>query len=93
MREVGVRELKSHLSEILDDVVAGESLRVTRHGRVIADLTPATTLTDEEHFHLLVAQGRIRPATRPHGPPPKRRKPLPGRSATEEVLKDRESER
>lgn len=93
MREVGVRELKTHLSEILDAVVAGESLRVTRHGRVIADLTPAATLTDEEHFHLLVAQGRIHPATEPHRPAPKPLKPLPGRSGTAEVLKDRASER
>lgn len=38
MRAIGVRELKAHLSRILREVQAGESVLVTDRGRVIAEL-------------------------------------------------------
>lgn len=43
MRTVGVRELKQHASQILDEVQEkGEEVQVTRHGRVIARLVPVS---------------------------------------------------
>ncbi|MEZ4456067.1 MAG: type II toxin-antitoxin system prevent-host-death family antitoxin [Gemmatimonadales bacterium] len=38
MRTIGVRELKAHLSQVLKEVQAGESVLVTDRGRVIAEL-------------------------------------------------------
>ncbi len=45
---VGVRELRQNLSKHLDRVKAGETLRVTEHGRVVARLVPATSGIYEE---------------------------------------------
>ena len=33
MREIGLREAKSHLSQLVDEVAAGEAAVITRHGR------------------------------------------------------------
>ena len=40
MRIIGVRELKAHMSEVLDQVSNGEVVEVTRNGRVIARIIP-----------------------------------------------------
>lgn len=45
---VGVYELKTHLSAVLDEVVAGRSVTVTRHGHPIVTLTPAKSSTAAE---------------------------------------------
>lgn len=41
MREIGAFEAKTHLSHLLDRVDHGESFAITKHGRVVALLTPA----------------------------------------------------
>lgn len=63
MREIGVRELKASLAEILRSVEAGEPVRVTRHGRPIAEIVPPRSLTLEERIDGLAAQGLITKAT------------------------------
>ena len=40
MREFGVYEAKTHLPRLLDDVEAGETIVITRHGKPVARLTP-----------------------------------------------------
>jgi prevent-host-death family protein len=41
MRAVGVRELRTHISEILRQIeVDGETVAVTNHGTVVAHLVP-----------------------------------------------------
>jgi len=40
MREVGAFEAKTHLSELLAAVEAGETVTITRRGRAVAHLTP-----------------------------------------------------
>lgn len=40
MREVGAFEAKTHLSELLAAVEAGETVTITRRGRAVAQLTP-----------------------------------------------------
>ena len=40
MREVGAFEAKTHLSELLVAVEAGETVRITRRGKPVALLTP-----------------------------------------------------
>jgi prevent-host-death family protein len=43
-RKVPASEAKAHLSELLDKVERGETIAITRHGRVVARLVP-----DPEH--------------------------------------------
>jgi prevent-host-death family protein len=38
---MGAYEAKTHLSRLLDDVEAGESYAITKHGRPVALLVPA----------------------------------------------------
>jgi prevent-host-death family protein len=58
---VGVRELRQNLSVYLRRVVAGETLRVTEHGRPVAQLAPlpreSLSVLDQ-----LIAQGLATPA-------------------------------
>jgi prevent-host-death family protein len=60
--EVGVRELRDHLSRYLERVKAGEELTVTEHGRPIARLVGPRPL---DRLDELVARGLIRPALEP----------------------------
>ena len=60
MREVTVRDLRNHGGDVLDLVLAGEELTVTRDGRPVAVLVPVTrsALTAEA---LLARWRRLRP--------------------------------
>lgn len=40
MSEIGLREAKAHLSELVDRVQGGETVTLTRHGRPVARLVP-----------------------------------------------------
>ena len=40
MREVGSYEAKTHLAELLDEVSAGESITISRHGTPVAIMVP-----------------------------------------------------
>ena len=46
MREVGAFEAKNKLGALLDWVAAGEEVLITRHGRAVARLGPATPTFD-----------------------------------------------
>ncbi len=46
MTEVGAYEAKTHLSELLDRVEAGERITITRHGKPVAALTPVLGAPD-----------------------------------------------
>jgi prevent-host-death family protein len=66
--EVGVRELRDHLSRYLDKVRAGEELVVTERGQAVARIISAGAVGT---FDRLVAEGLVTPApprsrTRPH---------------------------
>jgi prevent-host-death family protein len=67
--EVGVRELRDHLSRYLDRVRDGEELVVTDRGRAIARVVP---LGAERALDRLIAEGIVTPARQP-----KRRAPKP----------------
>jgi len=92
MREIGVRELKAHLSEVLREVERGGQMRVTVRGRVVADIVPPAREPWEERRRALVAEGRITPASQPH---PRRAPRLvrAERSASAIVLAERDEER
>ena len=40
MRQIGAYEAKTHLPRLLDEVEAGESITITKHGRAVAILVP-----------------------------------------------------
>ena len=42
MDRIGTSEAKRHLPRLLDRVARGESLTITRHGKPVARLVPAT---------------------------------------------------
>jgi prevent-host-death family protein len=92
MREIGVRELKSTLSQTLRAVARGQQVRVTLRGRPLADIVPASASTNDDRLRRLVAQGRLVTPSRerPAGAP----SPVKSeRSASGLVLAEREAER
>jgi prevent-host-death family protein len=60
--EVGVRELRNHLSRYLDRVRDGEELLVTDRGRAIARVLPVGA---ERTLDRLIAEGVVTPARQP----------------------------
>jgi prevent-host-death family protein len=92
MREIGIRELKADLSTLLRAVEAGEELRVTRHGTVVAEIVPAGSSPARERLRELVAAGKVTAssgAKRTRAPRPLRAK----RSASAIILAEREEDR
>lgn len=90
MREIGVRELRATLSRTLREVSRGGSVRVTAHGRPLADIVPADSSRKADWLDELVAAGRVTRATKPHGePPPLIQSQI---SPTEIILREREEE-
>jgi len=59
MTEVGVRDLRDHLSRYLDVVRAGHEVVVTDRGTAIARLVP---LNGERALDRLISEGRVTPA-------------------------------
>jgi prevent-host-death family protein len=55
---VGVRELKAHLSEYVERAASGERIVVTHRGRVKAELGPPSL---EARLAQAVREGRVRP--------------------------------
>jgi prevent-host-death family protein len=41
MRRIGAYAAKTHLPRLLDEVAAGETITITKHGRPVAILAPA----------------------------------------------------
>jgi prevent-host-death family protein len=92
VREVGVRELKATLSEVLRHVARGESVRVKVRNRPVADIVPVGAPGSDERVRALVAQGRVTP---PSGPRPTRapRLAFRERSASDFIRADRDADR
>ena len=92
MREIGVRELKTTLSQTLRAVARGQQVRVTLRGRPVADIVPAGVSAEDDRLRGLVAQGRLAvPArARPERAP---RLVKGSRSASSLALAEREAER
>ena len=42
VRQMTATQVKASILALLDDVAAGEEVEITKHGRVVARLTPAT---------------------------------------------------
>ena len=59
MSEVGIRELRDHLSRYLDKVQAGDDFVVTDRGRPIARVVP---MNGERTIDRLIREGKVTPA-------------------------------
>ena len=54
MTTVGAFEAKTHLSELLERVLAGEEILITRHGDPVAKLVPVSDKSRPDAAELLV---------------------------------------
>ena len=68
--EVGIRELRDHLSRYLEQVRDGEEITVTDRGRAVARILP---MSGERKIDRLIREGLVTPARQPKRrelPPP-----------------------
>lgn len=68
--EVGIRELRDHLSRYLEQVQQGEEITVTDRGKAVARILP---MSGERTIDRLIREGLVTPARRPKRrelPPP-----------------------
>lgn len=56
---VGAYEAKTHLSELLERVAAGEEITITRHGLAIARLVPVRSAPSQEARREAISQMRL----------------------------------
>lgn len=91
VREIGIRELKQHLSETLRAVERGEVVRVTLRGRPLVEMVPAGTTTANDRLRQLVDASRITPPSRRLPARAPRLAPA-ARPASELALADRDAE-
>jgi antitoxin (DNA-binding transcriptional repressor) of toxin-antitoxin stability system len=83
---VGVRELRQNLSVYLERVKAGETLDVTEHGQLVAQLGPRPA-APMSIIDQMIADGRATPATLDHRKlPPPLPDPNPGGPTLTEIL-------
>lgn len=87
--EIGIRELKDRLSEILHRANSGEAVIITHHGQPLCQITPLESSEHQvpEFLQQAAAEGWLTPATtsglkKIQGFKPKRSGPT-----TEEVLR------
>ena len=86
--QIGIRELKTHLSRHLKRVRAGVRLVVTDRGRAIATLTPVESSPETEWISTILSDGSAQwGGGRPQGSP--RPPTVAGRRASRAVLDDR----
>jgi len=94
MEEIGVRDLKARLSEVLRAVEGGKRVRVTSRGRPVAEIVPPGLVDLETRLDILEAAGLL---TRAKKPPPKTAPPLSeprgGQTASEWIIAQRERRR
>ncbi|MBO0853380.1 MAG: type II toxin-antitoxin system prevent-host-death family antitoxin [Nocardia sp.] len=80
--EIGVRELRDHLSQHLAEVRAGHTVTVTDHGTPIARLIPVDSLSPLERLR---QQGAVRAATQRKKPAPE---PIPTAGTVSDLIGD-----
>ena len=90
-RRIGIRELKSKLSECVREVKAGGTIVVTEHGRAVARIIPETTDTESlrERLDFLVRTGAVLWSGRPFRPAKPVARLRGKRSLSDLVIEDR----
>jgi prevent-host-death family protein len=80
--EVGVRELRNHLSRYLDRVREGDELVVTDRGHAIARVVP---VEGERVLDRLITEGVVTPARRGRGRAPK---PIAAKAKVSDLVRE-----
>jgi prevent-host-death family protein len=80
--EVGIRELRDHLSAWLDEVASGREITVTDRGKPIARIVP---LNGRSKLDQLIADGLVSPASRP-AEPANARPPIPVEGSVSDLV-------
>jgi len=80
--DVGIRELKEHLSEIVERASRGETIRITSRGTPKAALGP---LNGEDRIQQGIREGWITPPTSTESPVRRRRR-FKAKATLEEIL-------
>ncbi len=65
MKTFAASEAKTHLLRILDEVEQGESVRITRHGKIIARIQPESAFDRERVQRAMESIREIRKRTKP----------------------------
>jgi prevent-host-death family protein len=88
--DVGIRQLRDHLSRYVDEVQKGQEIVITDHGKAVARIVPIED--GRRKLDQLIAEGLVTPAKRPRSKP----NPLPndgGVSLSEIVIEQRREAR
>ena len=80
--EVGIRELRDHLSGWLEAVASGREITVTDRGKPVARIVPVAGRSKLEQ---LIAEGRVRPPLRP-AEPANARPPIPVEGSVSDLV-------
>jgi len=84
--DVGIRELRAHLSRYVEQVKAGEQIVVTEHGKPVARLVP---LNGARKIDRLIREGVVRPARSRTGWLPEPIELKPGVTVSDIVIEQR----
>ncbi len=87
--EVGVRDLKTHLSAYLKRVKAGETVLVTDRGKPVARLEPVQAVSLPPQLEALWRAGKVHWSGRPAAIPVGVRM-TPGPSVADQIMAERE---
>jgi prevent-host-death family protein len=80
--EVGIRELRDHLSSWLEEVADGREITVTDRGKPVARIIP---VNGRSRLDQLIADGLVSPATRP-AEPARSRPPIPVKGSVSDLV-------
>lgn len=80
--DVGIRELRAHLSRFIDQVEAGDEITVTHRGPPVARIVPAN---GRSKLDQLIDAGLVIPAKRRSGRLPK---PIKARGTVSDLVHD-----
>ncbi len=84
--DVGIRELRAHLSRYVEQVKCGDEIVVTEHGKPVARLLP---MSGERKIDRLIREGVVTPARSRTGWRPARLLPVKG-SVSDIVIDQRD---
>lgn len=84
--DVGIRELRAHLSRYVEQVKAGEEIVVTEHGKPVARLLP---MNGERKIDRLIREGVVTPARSRTGWRPEPIKLKSGATVSDIVIEQR----
>ncbi len=54
MKSIGLRELKDHLSETIEEVERGEVIEITKRGRIVARVVPVNRAVNAQERRAIV---------------------------------------